>query len=73
METDWKISVTKPPRLKAVPKVPVTPPPPDMSYEWRDRQRVAAKDWSRVHIDGDRASRIVNLPFFDLLRRRRGQ
>lgn len=43
----------KPPaRLKAVPKVPVPEPAPDTSYEWRQRQRSAAKDWGSLHARG---------------------
>jgi hypothetical protein len=41
-------------RLAAVP-TPVEQPAPDLSYEWQDRQRIAARDWARVHIAGDRA------------------
>jgi hypothetical protein len=37
-------------------------PAPDLSYEWRERQRIMCRDWSRVHRQGDRAP---PLPFFD--------
>ena len=41
-------------------------PPADLSYEWKDRQRIMERDWARVHTKGDRAPA---LPFFDRVRR----
>ena len=43
--------------LHAVPTL-LPEPAPDMSYEWRDRQRIRAKDWARVHIAADRRAPI---------------
>jgi hypothetical protein len=30
--------------------------PPDTSYEHRERQRIASKDWAAVHVRGDRSA-----------------
>jgi hypothetical protein len=50
-----------PAKLRAVPDAPVEAPPADLSYEWRDRQRILSRDWSRCHIAGDRRQ-PVHLP-----------
>lgn len=44
-------------RLTVVASEPMQPAP-DMSYEWRDRQRIAAKDWARIHTLADRRAPI---------------
>ena len=44
------------PRLRAVPDTPE--PSPDLSYEHRERSYVMSRDWSRVHVEGDRRSPI---------------
>jgi hypothetical protein len=30
------------------------PPPPDMSYEHRQRLHIASRDWAAVHVAADR-------------------
>jgi hypothetical protein len=55
--------------LRAVP--PATEPQdekrvPDLSYEYRNRNYVMNRDWSRVLIAGDRAK---PLPFFERIKR----
>lgn len=47
-------------RLKTAPKLRVVTdePPPDLSYEWRDRQRIAARNWATVHIQADRRAPV---------------
>jgi hypothetical protein len=47
-------------RLKTAPRLRVVAdvPPPDLSYEWRDRQRIARKNWAAVHIQGDRRAPV---------------
>lgn len=50
-------------RLRAVESAPQ--PPPDLSYEHRERARIMSRDWSRVHIAGDKAPA---LPFFQMRR-----
>lgn len=42
------------------------PPPPDTSYEAKERQRIMARDWAAVHISADRRS-----PFATVLGRGR--
>jgi len=34
------------------------PPPPSTAYEYEQRQRIAAIDWTAVHIRGDRAATV---------------
>lgn len=41
-------------KLRSVPQAPVEVPEPDVSYEWRDRQRIASRDWAKVHTTADR-------------------
>jgi hypothetical protein len=41
-------------------------PPPDLSYEWKDRKRIMERDWARVHTKGDKAPA---LPFWAAVRR----
>jgi hypothetical protein len=41
-------------------------PPPDLSYEWRERQRIAERDWASVHVAADRRPA---LPWFEQRRR----
>lgn len=46
--------------LRAVPSEPVkAPPAPDLSYEWRDRQRIRSRDWAAVHIAADRRAPVA--------------
>jgi len=52
-------------RLRPVPE-PADEPAPDLSYEWRDRQRIRERDWAAVHIRGDRGPA---LPFFQRILR----
>lgn len=53
--------MTRPARLRSVP-APEEAPEPDMTYEYRERQRILQRDWAAVHTSGDRAPA---LPFFD--------
>lgn len=43
-------------KLQVVPEFPVEKPAPDVSYEHRERKRIAERDWAAVHIRGDRAA-----------------
>jgi hypothetical protein len=51
--------------LRPVPDTPAEPEP-DLSYEYRERNYVLNRDWSRVLIAGDRAK---PLPFFERIKR----
>lgn len=42
------------PSLKVVTKTHRPVPLPSLDYEWQERQRIASKDWSRLHIAGDK-------------------
>ncbi len=46
------------PNLRAVPDTPEQP----IDIYAADKARIAAIDWSAVHISGDHRSRIVDLP-----------
>lgn len=56
------MSAARQPRLEIEPGVYRLIPTPDLSYEWRDRQRIMRRDWARVHVAADRRE---PLPFFD--------
>jgi hypothetical protein len=39
--------------LKLVEPAP-EPPAPNLDYEWKERQRIKARNWAAVHIAADR-------------------
>jgi hypothetical protein len=48
--------------LKLVGKEPsLEEPAPDLSYEAEQRRRIMSRDWSKVHVTGDRAP-AISLP-----------
>lgn len=53
------------PRLRSVKPTPAEPQP-DTSYEHRERQRIAQRDWAALHVAADRRS---PLGFLDRIRR----
>jgi hypothetical protein len=47
-----------PANLRALPH-PAEEPAPDLSYEHRDRAHILSRDWSRVHVQADRAEPLA--------------
>ena len=41
-------------KLRVVKSEPVARQLADLSYEWKDRQRIRARNWAAVHIAADR-------------------
>ena len=39
-------------KLRAVPPTPAEPAP-SYAYEYRERARIAARDWAAIHVRGD--------------------
>jgi hypothetical protein len=45
-------------RLAVVPQSAESQPEPDLSYEYRERQFIASRDWAAVHVAADRRAPI---------------